>query len=85
MRRGIFEEKKAINLMTLAGPVDGLRKQTRGFFTSGAVSFSIKTPPKNQSRSYRDRKEVNRLNKHRLETTDIFRGAFFLCNGGDLS
>ena len=25
------------------------------------------------------------MNKHRLETTDIFRGAFFLCNGGDLS
>ena len=25
------------------------------------------------------------MNKHRLETTDIFRGAFFLCKGGDLS
>jgi len=25
------------------------------------------------------------LQKHSLETTDIFRGAFFLCNGGDLS
>ncbi|MDY7037193.1 MAG: hypothetical protein SV375_13640 [Thermodesulfobacteriota bacterium] len=25
------------------------------------------------------------MKKHRLETTDIFRGAFFLCNGGDLS
>jgi len=25
------------------------------------------------------------LQKHSLETTDIFRGAFFLCKGGDLS
>ena len=25
------------------------------------------------------------MQKHSLETTDIFRGAFFLCNGGDLS
>jgi hypothetical protein len=25
------------------------------------------------------------LNTTRLETTDIFRGAFFLCKGGDLS
>lgn len=24
------------------------------------------------------------MNKHSLETTDIFRGAFFLCHGGDL-
>ena len=24
------------------------------------------------------------LNQHSLETTDIFRSAFFLCNGGDL-
>ena len=24
------------------------------------------------------------MNQHRLETTDIFRGAFFLCMGGDL-
>ena len=24
------------------------------------------------------------MNQHSLETTDIFRGAFFLCNGGDL-
>ena len=25
------------------------------------------------------------MDKHSLETTDIFRGAFFLCKGGDLS
>jgi hypothetical protein len=30
------------------------------------------------------RREVNNLNPHRLETTDIFRSAFFLCKGGDL-
>ena len=31
------------------------------------------------------RKEVNQVNKHIFEITDIFRGAFFLCNGGDLA
>ena len=30
------------------------------------------------------KKEVNTLNQHSLETTDIFRGAFFLSMGGDL-
>jgi hypothetical protein len=25
------------------------------------------------------------MNKHLFEITDIFRGAFFLCNGGDLA
>ena len=25
------------------------------------------------------------MNKHVFEITDIFRGAFFLCNGGDLA
>ena len=30
------------------------------------------------------RKEVSRLDRQSLETTDIFRGAFFLCKGGDL-
>lgn len=29
-------------------------------------------------------KEVIFLDSHSLETTDIFRGAFFLCKGGDL-
>jgi hypothetical protein len=32
-----------------------------------------------------DRKEVILLNTSSLETTDIFRGAFFICMGGDLS
>jgi hypothetical protein len=31
------------------------------------------------------RREVNNLNPHRLETTDIFRSAFFLCQGGKLA
>jgi hypothetical protein len=30
-------------------------------------------------------KEVNQMRKHVFEITDIFRGAFFLCNGGDLA
>ncbi len=32
-----------------------------------------------------DRKEVMTLAKTSLETTDIFRGAFYLCMGGDLN
>ena len=43
------------------------------------LSFSILSPHKSQVR-----KEVKPLNPKSLETTDIFRGAFFLCMGNDL-
>jgi hypothetical protein len=42
--------------------------------------FSYRISPQKSSR-----KEVNNLNPHSLETTDIFRGAFFLCQGGKLA
>jgi hypothetical protein len=52
------------------------------------LSFSIVSPWKKQPAFVKTSsglwKEVSRLHKHSLETTDIFRGAFFLCHGGDL-
>lgn len=48
-------------------------------------SFSNLSTLKNQSRFQRDkpkRKEVNNEMKSAVETTDLFRGAYFLCNGG---
>ena len=44
-----------------------------------SFSFSIAFSPENQAR-----KEVI-LNAKRSKTTDIFKGAFFLCNGETLS
>jgi hypothetical protein len=43
------------------------------------LSFSIVSPHKNQG------KEVRHLKTNSLETTDIFRGAYFLCRGAELS
>ena len=52
----------------------------RGIFPPETAFFFYQNSPKISSR-----KEVNRLDKNSLETTDIFRGAFFLCSGGKLS
>lgn len=72
----------------MTGPVDGLEENTRGINPSGAVFIFTVSPSKNQSRSYRDRlkkKGGESLMISAVETTDIFRGGFFLLNGGRLS
>ncbi len=68
-----LREKKAISLMTLASPADGRSKALH----IEAFLFFYRIFP-NQSR----RKVI--LLRTSLETTDIFRGAFFICMGGDL-
>jgi hypothetical protein len=61
--------------------------ETAFYFLSRPGGFVNVSSRKNQPRILRGRakkKEVIHLNLSCLETTDIFRGAFFMCNGGKL-
>ena len=57
-----------------------LKETTRDVKSSGSTFFSIASSYKNQVG-----KEVIVLNTNSFETTDLFRGAFLLCKGGDLT
>jgi len=59
--------------------VDGPENVSRRAEPFETAFFFYRISPKNAIR-----KEVKLLDKHVLEITDIFRGVFFLCHGGDL-
>ena len=64
--------------------------ETAFFFYPAPADLSTELPLKIRidppaGKPTADRKEVRYLKTNSLETTDIFRGAYFLCRGGELS
>ena len=93
---GFSAEKKTINLVTLArAELMALEKVPEGSIPLKPLFFSIVSVRKNQSRccwATRLRQNFGGpgeggdfFMRSAVETTDLFRGAFFLCNGGTLA